>query len=317
MQVMYGIDGRTELPERELGHLAGYRGSAPVRIGNAAAKQLQLDIYGELMDSVYLYDRWHRPISSAHWDTIITRADWLCDHWDQLLALFVLSPRPGWRRTGWLLLAPGASALGLMAYHFALYGFFDPRRVYGRRPEFSLATLPEGLPGLLLDQEFGLLVYAPVFALVAGRRLTACGARTGASRVTALARLRGRGRDRRRPGPCGEAGSTPGALPRSPRSCPGPGRGRRALARRSRPRPRPRGLGPLAGARRSGRAAARAPRSRRHGAALSRRLGRRGMDAAPARLRARGPGPAAAWRWSGRSALAAAVSGADDPRPAA
>jgi len=83
MQVMYGIDGRTELPETELAHLAGYRGSAPVRIGNAAAKQLQLDIYGELMDSAYLYDDWHRPISSAQWDTITTRAGWLCDHWDQ------------------------------------------------------------------------------------------------------------------------------------------------------------------------------------------------------------------------------------------
>ena len=83
MQVMYGIDGRTELPERELRHLAGYQGSAPVRIGNAAANQLQLDIYGELMDSVYLYDRWHEPISSGHWDNITARADWLCDHWDQ------------------------------------------------------------------------------------------------------------------------------------------------------------------------------------------------------------------------------------------
>ena len=83
MQVMYGIDGRTELPERELRHLAGYQGSRPVRIGNAAANQLQLDIYGELMDSVYLYDRWHEPISSGHWDNITARADWLCDHWDQ------------------------------------------------------------------------------------------------------------------------------------------------------------------------------------------------------------------------------------------
>ncbi len=83
MQVMYGIDGRTDLPERELPHLAGYMGSQPVRIGNAAANQLQLDIYGELMDSVYLYDDWHQPVSSAPWDAITTRAEWLCDHWDQ------------------------------------------------------------------------------------------------------------------------------------------------------------------------------------------------------------------------------------------
>jgi GH15 family glucan-1,4-alpha-glucosidase len=83
LHVMYGIDGRTDLPELELPHLAGHRGSQPVRIGNAAAGQLQLDIYGELMDSVYLYDRWHQPISSARWDVIITRTDWLCEHWDQ------------------------------------------------------------------------------------------------------------------------------------------------------------------------------------------------------------------------------------------
>jgi GH15 family glucan-1,4-alpha-glucosidase len=83
MQVMYGIDGRTDLPERELPHLAGYLGSRPVRIGNAAAKQLQLDIYGELMDSVYLYDDWQQPISSAQWGAITIRADWLSDHWDQ------------------------------------------------------------------------------------------------------------------------------------------------------------------------------------------------------------------------------------------
>jgi GH15 family glucan-1,4-alpha-glucosidase len=83
MQVMYGIDGRTELPEQELPHLAGYLGSQPVRIGNGAANQLQLDIYGELMDSVYLYDRWYEPISSGQWDAITTRAEWLCDNWDQ------------------------------------------------------------------------------------------------------------------------------------------------------------------------------------------------------------------------------------------
>ena len=61
---------------------------------------------------------------------------------------------------------PGVvSVVGVALYHQALYGFLDPRRVYGRRPELALGTLPEGLPGLLLDQEFGLLVYAPVLVL--------------------------------------------------------------------------------------------------------------------------------------------------------
>jgi GH15 family glucan-1,4-alpha-glucosidase len=83
MQVMYGIDGRTDLPEYELPHLSGYSGSRPVRIGNAAAKQFQLDIYGELMDSVYLYDDWHQPIPSTQWDVITRRVEWLCDHWDE------------------------------------------------------------------------------------------------------------------------------------------------------------------------------------------------------------------------------------------
>ncbi|MGI5240362.1 glycoside hydrolase family 15 protein [Dactylosporangium sp. CA-139066] len=83
LQIMYGIDGRTDLPERELDHLAGYQGSSPVRIGNAAADQLQLDIYGALIDSVYLYDKWGQPISSDYWDAIAGLVDWVCDHWNQ------------------------------------------------------------------------------------------------------------------------------------------------------------------------------------------------------------------------------------------
>ena len=83
LQIMYGIDGCRDLPERELPHLEGYRGSAPVRIGNAAVDQLQLDIYGALVDSLYLYDKWGKPISSAHWDNISALVDWVCTHWDQ------------------------------------------------------------------------------------------------------------------------------------------------------------------------------------------------------------------------------------------
>jgi GH15 family glucan-1,4-alpha-glucosidase len=83
LQIMYGIDGRSELTERELPHLQGYRGSAPVRVGNGAATQLQLDIYGALIDSVYLYDKWCQPLSSGRWRALCALVDWVCEHWDQ------------------------------------------------------------------------------------------------------------------------------------------------------------------------------------------------------------------------------------------
>jgi GH15 family glucan-1,4-alpha-glucosidase len=81
LQIMYGIDGRHALPEETLPHLEGYMGSRPVRIGNAAYTHLQLDIYGELMDAVYLYDKYGSPIPHDVWRNIVRLIDWVCVHW--------------------------------------------------------------------------------------------------------------------------------------------------------------------------------------------------------------------------------------------
>ena len=83
LQIMYGIDGRREITEQLLAHLEGYRGSAPVRIGNNAATQLQLDIYGELVDSIYLYDKYGTPVSHRSWNDLAHMVDWICENWDQ------------------------------------------------------------------------------------------------------------------------------------------------------------------------------------------------------------------------------------------
>ena len=83
LQVMYRVDGSTDLEETELDHLSGHLDSRPVRIGNGAADQLQLDIYGELIDSIYLFDKYGTPISHDTWMGLTRIVDWLCEHWDQ------------------------------------------------------------------------------------------------------------------------------------------------------------------------------------------------------------------------------------------
>jgi len=81
LQPLYGIDGRHELEEFELDHLEGYMGSRPVRVGNAAYKQIQLDTLGALMDSVYLYNKHAEPVSYDLWLQLIRILDWVCDNW--------------------------------------------------------------------------------------------------------------------------------------------------------------------------------------------------------------------------------------------
>lgn len=81
LQTMYGIDGRHALDESLLTHLDGYRGSRPVRVGNDAFRQLQLDIYGEVLDAVYLYDKYGSPVSYDLWQHLVQLLDRLAVEW--------------------------------------------------------------------------------------------------------------------------------------------------------------------------------------------------------------------------------------------
>ncbi|KAJ1916104.1 hypothetical protein H4219_003975 [Mycoemilia scoparia] len=83
LQIMYTIRGEKEIPETELNHLEGYRQSRPVRIGNGAADHLQLDIYGELMDSIYLYNKYSMPIGYDTWLQVRDLVDWVCNNYDR------------------------------------------------------------------------------------------------------------------------------------------------------------------------------------------------------------------------------------------
>ena len=83
VQIVYGLGGERWLPELTVPWLIGYEKSAPVRIGNAAYQQLQLDIYGEMMDSIYLANKYGDPISYARWQDVQRMLEWLGKNWQR------------------------------------------------------------------------------------------------------------------------------------------------------------------------------------------------------------------------------------------
>jgi GH15 family glucan-1,4-alpha-glucosidase len=83
LKIMYRVDGTSDLVEESLDHLAGYRDSRPVRIGNGAADQLQLDIYGEAMMALRTVSDLHKIVGHAGWKALQHVTDWVAEHWDQ------------------------------------------------------------------------------------------------------------------------------------------------------------------------------------------------------------------------------------------
>jgi GH15 family glucan-1,4-alpha-glucosidase len=83
LAIMYRVDGSSDLKEESLEHLEGYMGSKPVRIGNGASDQLQLDIYGEAIDSIRALDNVVPVAGARGWRDLVLMLDWLCEHWDQ------------------------------------------------------------------------------------------------------------------------------------------------------------------------------------------------------------------------------------------
>ncbi len=83
LNIMYRVDGSSDLKEESLEHWEGYKGSSPVRIGNGAMDQVQMDIYGEAMDSIYFADQHGIELDHRGWVSLRAMLDWLVDHWDQ------------------------------------------------------------------------------------------------------------------------------------------------------------------------------------------------------------------------------------------
>ena len=83
LKIMYRVDGTSDLVEENLEHFEGWRGSRPVRIGNGAADQLQLDIYGEAIDALYNAAEQGTQIGHGGWQELSRIIDWVADNWDQ------------------------------------------------------------------------------------------------------------------------------------------------------------------------------------------------------------------------------------------
>jgi GH15 family glucan-1,4-alpha-glucosidase len=83
LQIMYGLRGEEDLPEAELTHLEGYKGSRPVRIGNAAARQRQLDIYGEILDAALKLSDYLGKIDMDLWNSLARICDYVVQHWQE------------------------------------------------------------------------------------------------------------------------------------------------------------------------------------------------------------------------------------------
>jgi alpha,alpha-trehalase len=89
LQIMYGIRGERDLVERELPHLSGYRSSRPVRIGNGAAHQKQMDVFGEVLDCIHFYrrqgcfERYGEALDGPMWEMMRTLVEHVCAHWDE------------------------------------------------------------------------------------------------------------------------------------------------------------------------------------------------------------------------------------------
>lgn len=83
LQIMYAVDGKADLKEYNLDHLEGYKKSTPVRVGNGAHSQLQLDMYGELIDTIYLYNKYVKPITRTVWQNITKQVELVIEHWGE------------------------------------------------------------------------------------------------------------------------------------------------------------------------------------------------------------------------------------------